>query len=121
MTTTRAQPYSERENMTLTLAAKCNTAKIPLACQSGNEGYVPKTGVVHCEAALAVAYGLPHESAHAGCTSAAAKLLGIEDRVGSLKPGMDADLALFDGDPLETVTHCTGVVIEGKVVSSEVR
>jgi imidazolonepropionase-like amidohydrolase len=118
---TMARPYSERENMTFTLAAKLHAAKIPFAFQSGYEGYVPKTRVVHFEAALAVAYGLPHEIALAGCTSAAAKLLGIEDRVGSLKPGMDADLALFDGDPLETVTHCTGVVIEGNVVSAEVR
>jgi len=118
---TMARPYSERENMTFTLAAKLHAAKIPFAFQSGYEGYVPKTRVVHFEAALAVAYGLPHERALAGCTSAAAKLLGIEDRVGSLKPGMDADLALFDGDPLETVTHCTGVVIDGKVVSAEAR
>jgi imidazolonepropionase-like amidohydrolase len=30
---------------------------------------------------------------------------------------LDADLALFDGDPFETVTHCIGVIIDGKVVS----
>ena len=118
---TMARPYGERENMTFTLAARLHAAGIPFAFQSGYEGYVPKTRVVHFEAALAVAYGLPHEIALAGCTSAAARLLGIADRVGSLQPGLEADLALFDGDPLETVTHCTGVVINGVVVSEEVK
>ena len=118
---TMARPYGENENMTFTLAAKLHTAGIPFAFQSGHEGYVPKTRVVHFEAALAVAYGLPHRIALAGCTSAAAELLGIADRVGSLKPGMEADLALFDGDPLETVTHCTGVIIDGVVVSEKVK
>ncbi len=118
---TMARPYGENENMTFTLAARLHAAGIPFAFQSGYEGYVPKTRVVHFEAALAVAYGLPHRIALAGCTSAAAELLGIADRVGSLKPGMAADLALFDGDPLETVTHCTGVIIDGVVVSEKVK
>ena len=114
---TMARPYGENENMTFTLAAKLHAAGIPFAFQSGYEGYVPKTRVVHFEAALAVAYGLPHRIALAGCTSAAAELLGIADRVGSLRAGLDADFALFDGDPLETTTHCIGVVIDGTVVS----
>ncbi len=118
---TMARPYGENENMTFTLAARLHSSGIPFAFQSGHEGYVPKTRVVHFEAALAVAYGLPHRIALAGCTSAAAELLGIADRVGSLKPGMEADLALFDGDPLETVTHCTGVLIDGVVVSEKVK
>jgi imidazolonepropionase-like amidohydrolase len=114
---TMARPYGENENMTFTLAAKLHEAGIPFAFQSGYESYVPKTRVVHFEAALAVAYGLPYEAALAGCTSAAAQLLGIADRIGSLKPGLDADLALFDGDPLETTTHCVGVIINGGIVS----
>ncbi|NRB26640.1 MAG: amidohydrolase family protein [Roseibacillus sp.] len=118
---TMARPYGENENMTFTLAAKLHAAGIPFAFQSGHEGYVPKTRVVHFEAALAVAYGLPWEQALAGCTAAAAELLGIADQVGSLRAGLDADLALFDGDPLETVTHCTGVIIDGVVVSGEVK
>jgi len=114
---TMARPYGENENMTFTLAARLHAAGIPFAFQSGYEGYVPKTRVVHFEAALAVTYGLPWEQALAGCTSAAAELLGIADRVGSLRAGLDADFALFDGDPLETTTHCIGVVIDGTVVS----
>jgi len=118
---TMARPYGENENITFTLAAKLHAAGIPFAFQSGYEPYVPKTRVVHFEAALSVAYGLPHEIALAGCTSAAAKILGVEDRIGSLKPGLEADLALFDGDPLETVTHCTGVIIGGRLVSERIK
>ena len=118
---TMARPNGERENMTFTLAAQLHNAGIPFAFQSGYETYVPKTRVVHFEAALAVAYGLPYQEALAACTVNAAKLLKIDDQVGALKPGLAADLALFDGDPLETVTHCIGVVIDGKVVSREVK
>ena len=39
--------------------------------------------------------------------------LGIDDRVGSLAPGKDADIALFDGDPFEYTSHCVGVLIDG--------
>ncbi|MFN9845743.1 MAG: amidohydrolase family protein [Planctomycetota bacterium] len=37
----------------------------------------------------------------------------LDDRVGSLAVGKDADLALFDGDPFEYTTHCVGTVIDG--------
>ena len=60
---TMARPYGENENMTFTLAARLHASGIPFAFQSGHEGYVPKTRVVHFEAALAVAYGLPHRIA----------------------------------------------------------
>jgi imidazolonepropionase-like amidohydrolase len=82
---------------------------------------VPKTRVVLFEAALAAANGLAFDRALSGITLSAARILGIEDRVGSLEPGKDGDLALFDGDPFEYTTHCTGVVIEGVVVSQTPR
>ena len=51
----------------------------------------------------------------------AARLLGIANRVGSLEAGKDADLALFDGDPFEYTSHVVKVIINGRVVSEEVR
>jgi imidazolonepropionase-like amidohydrolase len=88
--------------------------------QSGFEGYVPKTRVVLFEAALAAANGLTPEQALAAITIEPAKLLGLQGRLGSLEAGKDGDVALYDGDPLEYSTHCTAVVIGGKLVS-EVR
>ena len=57
----------------------------------------------------------------AAVTSDAARLLGVDDRVGSLTVGKDGDLALYDGDPFEYTSYCVGVVIEGEVVSETVR
>jgi len=109
---------SETENLSMITAAKLRDAGIPFALQSGFEGYVPKTRVILFEAAIAAANGLTFEEALASITSSAAKIIGVWDRVGSLEPGKDADVALYDGDPFEYTTHCTGVVIDGQVVST---
>ncbi|MDZ7824927.1 MAG: amidohydrolase family protein [Gammaproteobacteria bacterium] len=50
-----------------------------------------------------------------------ARILGIDDRVGSIEVGKDGDLALFDGDPFEYTSHVIGTVIEGRQVSDRVR
>lgn len=118
---TMARPVGELENFSFETAAKLSQAGIPIALQSGYEGYVPKTRVVLFEAGLAAAHGLPWDRALAAITIDAARILGIDDRVGSIEVGKDGDLALYDGDPLEYTTHCIGVVIEGKVVSEITR
>ncbi len=106
----------DKENMTMEMAAILDREGIPFALQSGFESYVPKTRVVLFEAAMAAAYGLAFESALGSITIKAAEILEIDDRVGSIEVGKDADLALFDGDPFEYVTHCTAVVIDGELV-----
>lgn len=118
---TMARATGEKENLTFTLAAKLHAAGIPFAFQSGFEDYVPKTRVVLFEAGMAAAHGLPAAEALAACTIRGAQILGLEKRLGSLEPGKDADLALFDGDPLELTTHCLGVIIDGKVIESDKR
>ncbi len=118
---TMARSYGDAENLSFETAATLRRAGIPFALQSGFEGYVPKTRVVLFEAALAAANGLRFEEALAAVTIDAARILGIDDRVGSIAPGKDADLALFDGDPFEYTTHVTHVVIDGEVVSDEPR
>ena len=39
--------------------------------------------------------------------------------MGSLEPGKDGDVALYDGDPFEYTSHVTRVVIDGKVYDGE--
>ena len=109
--------YGEMENFSFETASKLRQAGIPVALQSGYESYVPKTRVVLLEAALAAANGLTFDQALATITIDAAKILGVDARVGSVEPGKDGDLALYDGDPFEYTTHCTGVIINGQVVS----
>jgi imidazolonepropionase-like amidohydrolase len=118
---TMERSTGDAESLSMETPAKLSSAGILFALQSGFEGYVPKTRVVLYEAAIAAANGLGQEKALASITIDAARLLGVEQRVGSIESGKDADLALFDGDPLEYTTHCSGVFIDGKQVSSESR
>lgn len=114
---TMARLFDEEENLSLETASKLREKGILFALQSGYEAYVPKTRVVLWEAAMAAANGLGFDEALSSITSSAAKILGIENRVGSLEPGKDGDVALYDGDPFEWTSHCIGTVIEGRVVS----
>lgn len=114
-----ARASGEKENLSFKTAAQLHAAGIPFAIQGGFEPYVPKVRLVLFEAAIAAAHGLPYEAAIQSITIAPAKILGISDRVGSIEIGKDADLAVYDGDPLEYTTHCTHVVINGEIVSSQ--
>jgi imidazolonepropionase-like amidohydrolase len=118
---TMYRAFGETENLSMATAATLADAGIPVAIQSGYESYVPKMRVILFEAAVAAAHGLGAERALAAITITPAQILGIDDRVGSIEVGKDGDLALYDGDPFEYTTHCIGVVIEGEVVSHEVR
>jgi imidazolonepropionase-like amidohydrolase len=116
---TMKRSNGEAENLSFETASKLRAAGIRVALQSGYEDYVPKTRVVLFEAAIAAANGLSFNDALATITIDAARILGIDNRVGSIEAGKDADLALFDGDPFEYTTHCVGVIIDGRVVSEE--
>lgn len=111
----------ETENLSMETAATLRHAGITVALQSGFEGYVPKTRVVLFEAGVAAANGLTFDEALAAVTIDAARILGVESRVGSLEAGKDADIALYDGDPFEYTTHAVAVVVNGRVVSEEKR
>ena len=118
---TMARTGGETENLSMENASKIRAAGIRVALQSGYEGYVPKTRVVLFEAAMAAANRLRPAEAMAMVTIDAARILGIDNRVGSLEKGKDADIAMYDGDPFEFTTHCTGTIINGRVVSEVVR
>lgn len=114
---TMMRSFGEAENLSLETASRLRQAGIPFAIQSGFEAYVPKTRVALFEAGVAAANGLSLDDALASITINAARILGIDKRVGSLEPGKDADIALYDGDPFEYTSHCTGVILNGRVVS----
>jgi imidazolonepropionase-like amidohydrolase len=111
----------QTENATLENAALLADAGIPIAFMSGFEGYVPKTRVLLFEAAVAMANGLGFERALSAATIDSARILGIDDRVGSLQPGKDGDVVLFDGDPFEYTTHVETVVVNGEISYQRIR
>lgn len=67
-------------------------------------------------AGIAVRDGLPLEEALKCITINAAKICRVDDRVGSLEVGKDADIAIYEGCPLETMSHCLATIINGEVV-----
>ncbi len=70
---------------------------------------------------MAINAGLTFRDALASITIDSAKIIGMDARIGSLERGKDGDVAMYDGDPFEFTTHCTGTIINGKVVSEVVR
>ncbi len=73
---------------------------------------IPQQYLALC-AGLAVREGLPYEAALEAVTLGPARICGIDDRVGSITPGKDADLVLFPGDPLTMAAKAVGGVRRG--------
>jgi imidazolonepropionase-like amidohydrolase len=67
-------------------------------------------------AALAAKAGLDEDVALNAITINPAKILGIEDRVGSIEQGKDADIVVFDKHPLDIQAKTHYVLIDGNVV-----
>ena len=67
-------------------------------------------------AGVSVAYGLDWDSAIAAITRVPAEIWGLGDRYGSIETGMEADLVLWDGDPLEVTSAPVMMLIRGEAV-----
>lgn len=65
---------------------------------------------------LSVKQGLSLEDGYRAMTINAAKICGTDDRLGTIEKGKDADIAIFDGNPMETFTKTLMTIIDGKVV-----
>lgn len=71
-------------------------------------------------AGLSVKYGLSEEGGLRAITIHAAQVCGVEDRVGSLEPGKDADIAVFSGNPMEVFTRTLCTIVDGEIVYREI-
>lgn len=69
-------------------------------------------------AGIAVKHGLSVEDGLKAITINAARICRVDDRVGSLKKGKDADIAIFTGNPMEVFTKTLYTIINGQVVYS---
>lgn len=67
-------------------------------------------------AGLAAKEGLGIEEGLKAITINAAEICNVAGRVGSLEVGKDADIAIFDGNPMETFTNTLFTIIDGKVI-----
>lgn len=73
---------------------------------------VPIHFLVH-QATLAVKEGMTREDALRAITVNPAQIMGLDDRVGSLRPGLDGDVVIWDGDPLDVMSRALRVFIRG--------
>ncbi len=78
---------------------------------------VPINFLVH-QASLAVKDGLDRETALRALTINPARIAGIDDRLGSIEPGKDADLVLWSGDPLDVLSRAERAFVDGVEVYS---
>ena len=98
-------------------------------CRQDTPAVFEKTGINFCltadgasdtvwlpsDVGIAMRYGLSFQTALESVTIRPARLLGLENRVGSLEVGKDADVAVFDGMPFENLTSCLATIIDGKI------
>lgn len=110
----RAGKTPETKSLTFHTAVVLAEAGVPLALCSGHPSRPVR--YLALEAALAVRAGLHEETALQAITLNAAVALGLGGRLGSIEPGKDADLAIFDGDPLLPMSRVTHTLIGGRVV-----
>ncbi|SBV92225.1 Amidohydrolase family protein [uncultured Eubacteriales bacterium] len=105
----RSKP--ELVNMTMENPARLAAAGVKIAICTDHP--VTPTQLLPLCAAMAAKNGLSDGAALAAITLSAAELAGVEDRVGSLTPGKDADLVLTTGHPLDWKSSISAVFING--------
>lgn len=97
-------------------SAACLAAKkIPFALASSGRSS-EEVRFLSLNAALAAGHGLAKEKALQAITIRAAEILGVDDRLGSIEKGKDADLVIMSGHPFESDARVDMVLINGRVV-----
>ena len=95
---------------TLSNAARLAAAGVVIAIE-GNGNHRERE--MRYNAGNAVAHGLDWPAALAAITIDPARIFGLADRIGSLEPGKEGDVVVWDGDPLDTLSRPTAVFIRG--------
>ena len=105
----------ELRNKSFTTPAALHAAGVPISIIT-DAPVIPLQNLPMC-AGLAANAGLPMEEAWKAITINPARQTGIGDRVGSLEPGKDGDVVIWEADPLTTVgAGAWMTVVDGKVV-----
>ncbi len=101
----------ELRNRSLANPGKLARAGVTIAITTDHP-VVPINFLIH-QASLAVKDGLDRETALRALTINPATIAGIDDRLGSIEPGKDADLVIWSGDPLDVLSRATRAYIGG--------
>ena len=100
---------------------KCYDAGIPLAvgCDSGIP-FVPFGEAVHDEMACLNEAGISTLEIISMATGGNAKLLNMDDRIGTIEPGKEADLIVLEKDPLDNIQNTKTIELvfsKGRIVT----
>ncbi|MGI9005899.1 MAG: amidohydrolase [Streptosporangiaceae bacterium] len=104
----------ELRNRSLANPGKLARAGVTIAITTDHP-VVPINFLIH-QASLAVKDGLDRETALRALTINPARIAGIDDRLGSIEVGKDADLVIWSGDPLDVLSRATRAFIGGAEV-----
>jgi imidazolonepropionase-like amidohydrolase len=101
---------TDRAFMTLNCAQVLHEAGVTIALSAHGGSRERQLGL---QAGYAMRGGLSFEAALAAVTINPARMLGVDDRVGSLDVGKDADLVLWSGEPFQPTARVVGVLLDG--------
>lgn len=101
--------HMEREN-----AALLHQAGVCVAFNS--DALVFPIDLLAASAAITVKAGMPWQAALEALTIRAAEVAGVSDRIGSIAVGKDADLLIFDEDPIGLLVKPKAVFVQGKQI-----
>ena len=104
----------ELRNRSLANPGRLAAAGVTIAITTDHP-VVPINFLIH-QASLAVKEGLDRETALRAITINPARIIGVDDRLGSLEPGKDADLAIWSGDPLDVTSRAERAYQDGREI-----
>src|SRR6056297_478132 len=107
----------ELSDLSFKTAGVLAKAGVKVALMSDHPVIPTKNATVY--AALAIKEGLDEKEALKAITINPAQILGVDDRVGSIEEGKDADLIIFKGHPLDISSDIQRVIVNGEVVKRE--
>lgn len=99
---------------------------LELANAGAKIAFVPRSDSVgghrdwRTDVGVMVAFGIDRQVALRAMTLEPATVLGLQDRVGSLEAGKDANMIFLSGDPFEPASVIEGVMLQGRMVHGEV-
>lgn len=107
----------ELKELSFKTAGVLAKAGVKIALMSDHPVIPTKNATIY--AALAIKAGLDEKEALKAITINPAEILGVDDRVGSIEEGKDADLIIFNGYPLDITSDIEKVFVNGKVVEKK--
>lgn len=99
---------------TIGMAKQLHDLGVPIALSAHGSTALGET--LDRQAGWAMRGGMTRDEALATVTINPATMLGVDDRVGSIEAGKDADLVLWNGAPFELTSRVVGVLVDGKLI-----